>query len=162
MTPDRTTIEIERKFLVEGDAWRGAATGSRRIRQAYLSNGTAASVRVRLIDGREAKLTVKSRRGAGGGAALSRSEFEYTVPFADGLAMLGLRTGRIIDKTRYLVPAANGRTWEVDVFAGEHQGLVLAEIELDSADEQVALPGWIGREVTHDPRYRNEALALPG
>lgn len=147
-------VEIERKFLVEGDAWRAGVTGQRHIRQAYLSRESGASVRIRLIDEREAKLTVKSA-----GGVLTRAEFEYPIPIEDALAMLELRTGCILDKTRHFVPAGNGRTWEVDVFAGSHEGLVLAEIELEAADETVALPPWIGREVTDDPRYANAALA---
>lgn len=151
-------VEIERKFLVAGDAWRAAVTGRMRIRQAYLSRNDRAGVRIRLIDEKAAVLTIKSADKAGG-PALLRSEFEYAVPLDDALAMLDLRIGLIIDKTRHLVPAGNGRTWEVDVFAGAHQGLVLAEIELESPDEAVDLPPWIGREVTGDPRYGNLALA---
>lgn len=147
-------VEIERKFLVEGDGWRAGVTGQRHIRQAYLSREGGASVRIRLIDEREAKLTVKSAAGV-----LSRFEFEYPIPVGDALAMLELRTGSILDKTRHFVPAGIGRTWEVDVFAGLHGGLVLAEIELGSADEPVDLPPWIGREVTDDPSYSNAALA---
>lgn len=148
-------VEIERKFLVEGDGWRVGVTGQRRIRQAYLSKEGGANVRIRLIDEREARLTIKSA-----GGALSRAEFEYPIPVGDALAMIELRTGTILDKTRHLVPAGNGRTWEVDVFTGAHEGLVLAEIELGAADEAVELPDWIGREVTEDPRYSNAALAL--
>lgn len=151
-------IEIERKFLVEGDAWRAQATGALRIRQAYLSKDSAASVRVRLVDERDARLTVKAATGLDG-PALSRAEFEYPVPVEDALAMLDLRIGRVIEKTRYLVPAPNGRTWEVDRFEGALEGLVLAEIELGSAAEKIVLPDWIGREVTGDPQYGNAALA---
>ncbi|AIT80520.1 CYTH domain-containing protein [Novosphingobium pentaromativorans] len=151
-------IEIERKFLVEGDSWRSAVASKKRIRQAYLSNGGKAGVRIRIIDEERAKLTIKSKAKAGV-KALSRSEFEYQVPLEDARAMLELRRGLIIDKVRHLVPAGGGRTWEIDVFAGEHEGLVLAEIELGSADEAVTLPEWIGREVTSDPRYSNAALA---
>lgn len=152
-------VEIERKFLVESDGWRVAVSGSKRIRQAYISNGGAVSVRVRLIDDQEAKLTIKSA-GESGSPTLSRTEFEYPVPVEDALAMLDLRIGRIIEKTRYLVPTGSGRTWEIDVFAGSHEGLVLAEIELESADEEVELPDWVGREVTGDSRYENVMLAL--
>lgn len=151
-------IEIERKFLVKGDAWRDQVTARKRIRQAYLSNGGAASVRIRLVDEQKARLTIKSNDKSGG-PALSRVELEYSVPFEDALVMLDLRKGRIIDKMRHLVPTGEGRTWEVDVFAGEHEGLIMAEIELGSAEEEVALPDWIGREVTGDPRYGNVALA---
>ena len=151
-------VEIERKFLVENDAWRAQVNDSMRIRQAYLASNGGASVRIRLIGDEAARLTIKSADKAGG-PALSRSEFEYAVPPEDALAMLDLRTGRIIDKTRHLIPARNGRTWEVDVFAGDLEGLVLAEIELESADEAIDLPDWIGREVTGDQGYSNLALA---
>ena len=152
-------LEIERKFLVQGESWRGLTLGSRRIRQAYLSTRVDASVRIRIIDQEQARLTIKgaSREDC---AALSRTEFEYPVPLEDALAMLDMRVGRVIDKTRYHVPAANGRMWEVDVFSGELAGLVLAEIELASAEEPVSLPDWIGREVTADPGYGNMTLAL--
>lgn len=151
-------IEIERKFLVAGDGWRPQVVSSKRIRQAYLSTGGAAAVRVRIVDERRARLTIKSS-GKSGSPALSRAEFEYSVPVEDALAMLDLRAGQIVEKTRHLVPAGNGRTWEVDVFGGAHEGLVIAEIELEAPDEPVALPDWVGREVTGDPRYGNVALA---
>lgn len=152
--------EIERKFLVTGDGWRDGVTGRTRIRQGYLCSGAGASVRIRLVDECEARLTIKSARSAG--AALTRDEFEYPVPLADGLALIAFCPGPLIDKVRHLLPADGGRTWEVDVFAGAHAGLVIAEIELGAAEEPVTLPGWIGREVTDDPRYGNEALARGG
>lgn len=155
------TLEIERKFLVADDAWRGQVAGTRRMRQAYLANSDAASVRVRVIDESSAKLTVKGAACADG-PALSRAEFEYAIPVADALAMMEMRTGRIVEKTRYLVPAGGGRTWEVDVFSGALEGLVVAEIELERADEAIALPDWLGPEVTGDPRYGNMALAQAG
>ncbi|MCJ2188740.1 CYTH domain-containing protein [Novosphingobium beihaiensis] len=155
------TIEIERKFLIADDAWRAQVTGQKHIRQAYLSDSGGASVRVRVVDGSSAKLTVKGATRTDG-PALSRAEFEYTIPVEDALAMLELRTGRVLEKTRHLVPAGPGRTWEVDVFAGALEGLVLAEIELDRADEDVPQPEWLGREVTGDPQYSNTALAKGG
>lgn len=151
-------VEIERKFLIASDAWRDLAGEGKHIRQAYLSKNGDTSVRIRLIGEQKARLTIKSA-GKSGSPALSRTEFEYSIPVEDAKAMLDLRIGRIIDKTRYLIPAGNGRTWEVDVFGGVHEGLVIAEIELESADEKVDLPDWIGREVTGDPRYGNVALA---
>ncbi|MEJ2409385.1 MAG: CYTH domain-containing protein [Novosphingobium sp.] len=151
-------MEIERKFLVAGDGWRSRVAGARRMRQAYISNGGSTSVRVRVVDDGSAKLTVKGAAKTDG-PALSRAEFEYTIPVEDALAMLELRTGRILEKTRHLVPAGGGRTWEIDVFAGALEGLVLAEIELERADEAIARPEWLGREVTGDPQYSNMALA---
>ena len=144
-------VEIERKFLVTGQAWRRHAPEGRRILQGYLCNGPA-QVRVRLI-GREAFLTVKgSRQG------IARSEFEYPVPVDDAEAMLALCAQPPIDKTRYEV-MHEGHLWEIDVYAGRHAGLVVAEIELDTVGEAFAAPDWIGREVSGDSRYSNAALS---
>ncbi|KHK89536.1 CYTH domain-containing protein [Novosphingobium malaysiense] len=151
-------VEIERKFLVADDTWRTGVSGARRIRQAYLCKNGMASVRVRVVDDCSARLTVKAMPH-GDGPALSRAEFEYAIPLEEGLAMLDLRIGRVVEKTRHLVPAENGRTWEVDVFSGTHEGLVLAEIELSAPDEEFVQPRWLGREVTDDPAYSNAALA---
>jgi len=150
-------IEIERKFLVAGNDWQAGADEGRSIRQAYLANGGAASVRIRVLGdrgGKSARLTIKSR-----GGGLSRAEFEYPVPVADALELMALRSGNVIEKTRYRVPAGPDRVWEVDVFAGVHAGLVLAEIELGAEDELFERPDWLGEEVTGDPRYANAALA---
>ena len=144
--------EIERKFLVIGDGWREGAVG-RLYRQGYLSADPLRTVRVR-SDGRSGFLTVK---GPNRGAA--RDEYEYEIPLADAEEMLDrLRTGPLVEKTRYLVPHA-GLVWEVDVFEGENRGLVVAEVELEGEDQPVQLPSWIGREVTGDERYYNVNLA---
>ena len=148
-------VEIERKFLVTGEGWQADAEPGMPIRQAYLSSGPAASVRVRIVGESAARLTVKSA-----GAALSRCEFEYDVPVADAAAMLALRQGAVIVKTRYRIAAGEGRAWEIDVFGGVHAGLVIAEIELGAEDEAFARPDWLGAEVTSDPAYSNAALAL--
>ncbi|WP_242126608.1 CYTH domain-containing protein [Sphingobium sp. Sx8-8] len=147
-------VEIERKFLVVDDGWRRTADGGRVLRQAYVTHDPRASVRVRLSDDR-AWLTLKSGR-----AGIVRDEFEYEISLADAEDMLDrLCTGPVIEKTRYRVPHG-GRIWEVDVFAGRANGLVLAEIELRAPDEAFDLPDWVGREVTADPRFRNSAIAL--
>lgn len=145
--------EIERKFLVVGDAWRKKAGHPSTIVQGYLARGRQATVRVRIRDGRSATLTVKSReRGA------SRSEFEYRLSIKDAKALLDLCGRSRIEKQRYTL--AQGRlVWEIDVFAGPHEGLILAEVELAEVDQPVRLPSWIGEEVTADPSYRNSALA---
>lgn len=151
--------EIERKFLVRSDAWRAGVTRRHRIRQAYLSvPGSRASVRIRVVDEQTARLTVKAAAGSDG-PALSRAEFEYPVPLSDALAMFELRVGEVVEKVRHVLDAGAGRVWEVDEFSGGLAGLVMAEIELARADEDIALPGWVGREVTNDPRYGNVALA---
>ncbi|MGH8029184.1 MAG: CYTH domain-containing protein [Arenimonas sp.] len=152
-------IEIERKFLVRDDGWRAAVVRSVRMAQGYVNDHAAvaagtqlASVRVRVGDGR-GWLNLKSRE-----AGPSRQEFEYEVPLADAEALLRLCVGAPIDKVRHYVPFA-GFTWEVDEFAGENAGLVVAEIELPSVDAQFALPEWAGAEVTELTRYYNLALA---
>ena len=145
-------VEIERKFLLVSDAWRGAVEHSERLAQGYLG-GERASVRVR-IGGGAAWLNIKARvRGA------ERLEFEYEIPLADGEQLLAelAEPGRI-DKLRHHVRHA-GALWEIDEFAGDNTGLVVAEIELDAVDAAFERPPWLGREVTDDVRYYNLALA---
>ena len=145
--------EIERKFLVTGDAWRAKAKTSTHIEQGYLARGRKSTIRVRIKDGRHATLTIKSRE-----AGASRSEFEYRVSLKDAKAMMELCGKSRIEKQRFTVP--HGKlTWEIDVFVSPSEGLVIAELELDSEDQQIKLPKWIGEEVTDDPRYRNSSLA---
>jgi len=145
--------EIERKYLVADDSWRSAVTGSARIMQGYLASGEHVTVRVR-VKGDAGYLTVK-----GATQGVSRSEFEYEIPVADACDMLsGLAQGPVIDKVRHLVPVG-GHVWEVDVFAGDNEGLVMAEVELAADDESYEVPDWAGAEVSHDPRYFNVNLA---
>jgi CYTH domain-containing protein len=144
--------EIERKFLVKGDAWKAAAAPGIRYRQGYLCSDKDRTVRVR-VAGDQAWLTVKGlTRGS------SRPEFEYPVPIADGRQMLDMCERPLLEKTRHRVDHA-GLTWEVDVFEGDNAGLVLAEVELERADQPVDLPPWAGIEVTDDSRYYNVNLA---
>jgi len=152
-------IEIERKFLVTGDGWRAAAHRVIPMAQGYINDQAAmdsgaqkASVRVR-IQGEEAFLNLKSRE-----LGHTRQEFEYPLPLDDARALLALCVGGLIDKRRHLVQH-QGHLWEVDEFLGDNAGLVVAEIELQSADEAFAKPDWIGAEVTDDARYYNLALA---
>ena len=145
------TIEIERKFLVTGDGWRGGA--GERMAQGYLAATPASSVRVRLA-GPRAWLTVKS-----GGSGRVRREFEYAIPPTDAQAMLALCPDASVEKIRYRIAYA-GRTWEVDAFLGANAGLVVAEIELEAPEAEVVLPDWVGIEVTDDPRYLNANLAV--
>ena len=152
-------IEIERKFLVTSNAWRSAADKVVPMAQGYLndlamvdSGAMQASVRVR-IEGDAAFLNIKSRE-----AGPSRQEFDYEIPVADARALLALCVGGIVEKRRHYVERA-GHPWEIDEFLGENAGLVVAEIELDHADEAFERPDWLGSEVTDDPRYYNLALA---
>jgi len=145
-------IEIERKFLVGSDAWRPGHDGIL-YRQGYLCTDPQRTVRVRVGHG-TAILAVK---GAGDGIA--RPEFEYPIPLADAEMLLAhCCLQPPVDKYRYLIPFA-GLTWDVDEFLGANRGLILAEIELERADQPVSLPPWIGREVTGDRRYYNAYLA---
>lgn len=143
--------EIERKFLVRDDSWRNNHSG-KPYRQGYLSTVKERTVRVRTA-GEKAFLTVK---GVSSGAA--RSEYEYEIPTADANEMLDRLCERpLIEKTRYRIPYENLR-WEVDEFAGENRGLIVAEVELKDENEHFARPPWVGREVTDDPRYYNVNL----
>lgn len=143
-------IEIERKFLVVGQAWRQA--NPLRLSQAYLNRDKARTVRVR-IAGEQAFLTIK---GANVGAA--RAEFEYEIPLADAEQLLVLADGPPVEKYRHLVEH-KGLLWEVDEFLGENSGLVVAEVELASEAQSIELPDWVGKEVTQDVRYFNSNLA---
>lgn len=145
--------EIERKFKVRDLSILNALTGQR-ITQSYLSAARIVT-RVRVIDDVEAFLTIK---GPSNGAG-SCDEFEYSIPLADAKEMLFLCGARIIDKTRYKIPAGNGLTFELDVFHGLHEGLVVVEVELPSIDTPVDLPAWVGEEVTGDYHYANAYLA---
>ncbi len=145
--------EIERKFLLASENWRGLAEGIA-YRQGYLCASKERSVRVR-IAGDKAYLTVK---GATIGA--SRSEYEYEIPPADAQSMLDdLCPQPQIEKKRYTIPFG-GFIWEVDEFFGRNAGLIVAEIELEAENQTFERPEWIGKEVTGDARYYNAALCV--
>ena len=146
------SLEIERKFLVTGDFSR-QVTSAQRIVQGYICSQPGRTVRIR-IRGEEGFLTIK---GASDEKGLSRYEFEQKIPLADAEELLKLCEPGAIDKVRNLVPAGK-HTWEVDVFHGDNEGLVLAEIELESEDEPFGRPEWIGQEVSGDRRYYNSML----
>lgn len=152
--------EIERKYLVVDDSWRSAVSESIVMAQGYLndlqaveSGAMKTSIRAR-IEGDVAKLNIKS-----GERGVERQEFEYGIPVGDAHALLSLAVGGLIEKTRHIIPAGNGLKWEVDEFAGDNAGLIVAEIELPSADHAVEMPSWAGREVTDDIRFYNLSLA---
>ncbi|NQY85550.1 MAG: CYTH domain-containing protein [Alcanivorax sp.] len=145
-------VEIERKFRTKGVDFLANQEGER-LTQGYLSHDPRATVRLR-VQGDHAWLTVKGKtHGA------SRSEFEYPIPTADAHAMLEeMCPEGVIDKTRYRIQVGE-HVWEVDEFHGDNQGLVVAEVELDSEDQPFERPPWLGEEVTDDPRYYNSALS---
>jgi len=143
--------EIERKYLVKQETWKPQADGTH-FKQGYLNAQKERVVRVR-IEGAKAKLTIK-----GITTGVTRSEFEYSIPVEDAALLLdNLCEQPLIDKHRHK-ELHHGKTWEIDVFHGENQGLVVAEIELSSEDEKIVLPDWVGEEVSSDPRYFNSNL----
>lgn len=145
--------EIERKFLVKGNEWRDQIERTIHTSQGYLASGSDCTVRVRLQQER-AFLTVKGKT-----EGMTRPEYEYEIPAADAREMLdALCPQPYIEKIRYEVRYA-GKKWEVDEFLRENEGLIMAEVELESEDEQIELPSWAGEEVTDDPRYSNACLA---
>lgn len=143
--------EIERKFFVKDMSVLKGLKGTK-IVQGYLSS-EGATVRVR-IAGDKGFLTIKGKA-----KGLARDEYEYEIPAADAFEMLRKQCGdRIIKKTRYLVPV-DDVTFEVDVFKGRHAGIVMAEVELQSEDQEIPKPLWLGREVTGDSRFSNRTMA---
>jgi adenylate cyclase len=145
-------VEIERKFLVNGEAWRSLGTAIR-YRQGYIAASPNRTVRIR-IAGDQGYITIK-----GASQGISRAEFEYEIPLADAEELLNALCDRpLIEKTRTKIDW-HGLTWEVDEFFGDNQGLIMAEVELTATDQLVDLPPWIGQEVSDDPRYYNANLA---
>jgi len=143
--------EIERKYQVKLDAWVPQGEGIH-FKQGYLNSQKERVVRVR-IEGTRAKLTIK-----GITTGVTRSEFEYAIPVEDAALLLdNLCEQPLIDKHRHK-EVHFGKTWEIDVFHGLNEGLVVAEIELASEDEAITLPAWAGPEVSSDPRYFNSNL----
>lgn len=144
--------EIERKFLVKGNAWRSLATGIPYC-QGYIASTAGRTVRVR-VAGAHGYLTIK-----GVTTGISRAEFEYPIPLNDALELLQtLCDPPLIQKKRYKIEF-EGLLWEVDAFEGDNQGLIVAEVELTDVNQAIALPDWIDREVSDDPRYFNSNLA---
>jgi adenylate cyclase len=147
-------LEIEHKFLVTGDAWRTLVGSGVRYRQGYLAQSEECTVRVR-AGGGAGYVTIKGAR-----SGITRSEFEYPIPEAEANEIIDLLCGtRIVHKTRYRVPFG-GLVWEVDEFHAANEGLVVAEIELERESQPFEKPPWVGRDVSHNPRYVNAMLAL--
>lgn len=147
------STEIERKFLVLEDGWRENAVSRTLYRQTYIQAEKHMTIRVRLA-GERAFLTIKTPL-----KGISRNEYEYELPFDDASEMLGVIHGKpSVEKYRYVVPY-KGHDWEVDEFLGENEGLIVAEIELSSEDENFERPPWVGGEVTMISAYCNSMLA---
>lgn len=146
--------EIERKFFVKDLGVIAGRVGAR-IVQGYIADEPM-TVRVRIVEA-EAFLTLKGKT-----VEIERDEYEFPLPMHHARELLERHCGeRIIEKTRYRIPHG-GFVFEVDVFAGRHAGLVIAEVELASADQVVPLPDWLGAEVSHDHRYSNSVLSITG
>ena len=148
-------VEIERKFLVKKELWQALEKpeGSY-YRQGYLMNKHDRVLRIR-IAGDQGFLTIK-----GGAEGISRLEYEYKIPKADAEEMLDKFQPEGTEKIRYRIPEGNGAVWEVDEFLGANKGLIVAEIELNTEDQEYLRPEWLGIEVTSDERYANSNLAL--
>ncbi|UQB43336.1 CYTH domain-containing protein [Thiomicrospira microaerophila] len=149
--------EIERKFLLKNDLWRQQVSKKTLFIQGYLNqieeNSSKSSVRIR-IEGEQANINIKSLE-----IGLSRDEYEYPIPVDEAQNMLKkLAVGPIIEKVRYLVELEDV-TWEIDEFFGDNEGLVIAEVELETEDQTLTLEDWVGREVTDDVKYYNISLS---
>lgn len=147
-------LEIERKFIVVGE-FKSQAISSTHIAQGYIASGNGRTVRVR-IRGDKGYLTIK---GPSDKAGLARFEWEKEIPLDEAKALMSICEPGIIEKTRWLVPAEDGKhTWEVDVFEGDNEGLIMAEIELESETDDFKKPDFIGKEVTGDRRFYNSHM----
>lgn len=145
-------IEIERKFLVKNNTWRNYASTGIKYIQGYFTTNAHCSIRIRL-EGDLAAINIKSAT-----IDITRSEYNYPVPVNDAREMLeNLCEKPLIEKIRYHLEY-DGWYWDIDEFSGENQGLVVAEIELDNINDTFPRPGWLGQEVSHDPRYYNVCL----
>lgn len=140
-------IEIERKFLVSSERWRAEAKRSECIEDGLLSVTQDRKTRVR-ITGSKATLTVKTKRVKG-----RREEFEYEIPLADARRLLEHCGTGVLQKLRHYVDYM-GLTWEIDEYQGLLKGVILAEVEVEAIDQPIAIPQWVGREVTETPEYR--------
>ena len=145
-------IEIERKFLVQSDAWRGLVEGVS-YRQGYITVGPPTAVRARIM-GDKAVLTIKQAT-----SAIVRDEFEYAIPVDEAWTIIRRLCGqRVVEKTRYKIPVGSV-VWEVDEFHGLNEGLVIAEVELLDEHQRIEKPDWVGEEVSGDSRYLNTCLS---
>lgn len=145
--------EIEHKFLIRDERWRSQVDRSVRMRQGYLTSDARCSVRVRVADN-QGFLNIKS-----GTLGIQRSEYEYPIPLAEAEEILDTLCEKpLLEKIRHYV-RFGGHLWEIDEFAGDNTGLIVAEVELSHPQETFARPDWLGEDVSHDIRYYNSQLA---
>lgn len=146
--------EIERKFLLNHTKWQKLKKlNGKHFKQGYISTNPNKTIRVRIAE-TQAWLTIKGRS-----VGASRLEYEYEIPLDEASELLENFSESTLEKTRYEI-IYQGKLWEVDVFAGENEGLIVAEIELSSEDEHFELPDWIAEEVTHEKKYYNSNLTI--
>tara|TARA_B100000700_G_C14759211_1_gene721308 strand:- start:45 stop:539 length:495 start_codon:yes stop_codon:yes gene_type:complete len=146
-------IEIERRFIVSGEEWKAFTKETQEIQQCYLINEKKSwTVRLRIINREECLLTLKYPK-----TDISRFEFEYSIPFQDGQDLWEMSKYKLI-KTRYKLNLNNG-SWIVDCFRGENYPLVIAEVELASANSIIEKPNWCHKEISTSPEWSNAALA---
>lgn len=143
--------EIERKFLLLNSDWREEVYAQKQISQGYLSSVPERTVRIRISD-QKGIITIKGKS-----QGTSRVEFEYEIPLTDAIALIPLCERPIIQKVRYLVKA-EGKIWEIDEFTGDNDGLIVAEVELESENESIMIPSWVGKEVSSERRFFNASL----
>jgi adenylate cyclase len=145
-------IEIERKFLLANDNWRDKTEKSTQFCQGYLQGSEKSSVRIR-IEGDKSNLNIK-----GATLGVKRQEFEYPIPMEDAKDLLStLCDEPLVEKTRHYITAGK-HVWEIDEFAGDNEGLIVAEIELDDENDTFEAQDWLGQEVSHEKRYYNSML----
>ncbi|MCU7853785.1 MAG: CYTH domain-containing protein [Candidatus Thiodiazotropha sp. (ex Monitilora ramsayi)] len=145
-------LEIERKFLVINEQWKSHVESESRLKQGYLATQSNATIRVRISE-KQAMLNIK-----GATSGIRRSEYEYEIPLQDAQEILdNLTEDSIIDKVRYQV-RCDDHIWDLDVFHGDNAGLIVAEIELSTEDENFRVPEWAGLEVSGDVKYYNASL----
>ena len=147
-------MEIERRYLVASDEWRSQCERSAAITQGYFSPAADYCLRVRIMDDTKAFLTIKGNAKNLG----SRPEFQYPIPLEHAKEMLETFCGnRVLRKKRHYLTMTDGHVWEID---GRHEGLVIAEVELTAADEPFQKPNWLGEDITRQPQYSNQSLAI--
>lgn len=147
-------IEIERKFLVHSNDFKNEAFSKKRIVQGYLNSDPERTVRIRIKEDK-GFLTIK---GKGNASGTTRLEWETEIPLLDAEKLLAICKSGTIDKIRHEIKVGN-HVYEVDIFAGKNEGLVIAEIELQSENESFVKPSWLGKEVTNDERFYNAYLS---
>lgn len=147
--------EIERKFIVATDEWKKHTLVKKiPIDQGYFQRDGQPTVRIRVTND-QAFMTIKGKQ-----KGLTRSEYEYELPYDDGVDLLKMCEKPLVKKVRHVIVDKFNQLWEIDIFKGINKGLVLAEIELDDEKQPVTIPDWLGREVSDDPLYRNTSLAI--